>query len=191
MASHIPNQLTLARIVAIVPLGAFMAIDKPWAAWGAFVIFVAAGLTDWLDGYLARKWGSVSDVGKFLDPIADKLLVAAVLILLVAGRHLDGWNLVPVLVILGREFLVSGLREYLGQKSVSVPVTALAKWKTAAQMVAQGALILAPGLPAAWMGNEIGIVLIWIAAALTAITGWSYLRGALPHLGVSPPPDPH
>ena len=185
MASHIPNHLTLLRNLAIVPLAAFMTIDKPWAAWGAFVIFVAAGLTDWLDGYLARKWGSVSDVGKFLDPIADKLLVAAVLILLVAGRHLDGWNLVPVLVILGREFIVSGLREYLGQKSVSLPVTKLAKWKTAAQMVAQGALILAPGLPAAWMGNEIGIVLIWIAAGLTAITGWTYLRGALPHLGVS------
>jgi phosphatidylglycerophosphate synthase len=161
MASHIPNHLTLLRILAIVPLAAFMTIDKPWAAWGAFVIFVAAGLTDWLDGYLARKWGSVSDVGKFLDPIADKLLVAAVLILLVAGRHLDGW------------------------KSVALPVTKLAKWKTAAQMVAQGALILAPGLPAAWMGNEIGIVLIWIAAGLTAITGWTYLRGALPHLGVS------
>ncbi|WP_455373091.1 CDP-diacylglycerol--glycerol-3-phosphate 3-phosphatidyltransferase [Limibacillus halophilus] len=185
MASQLPNNLTLARILAIVPLAAFMAIDRPWAAWGAFVIFVAAGLTDWLDGYLARKMGSVSDVGKFLDPIADKLLVAAVLILLVAGRHLDGWNLVPVLVILGREFIVSGLREYLGQKSISLPVTKLAKWKTASQMVAQGALILAPGLPAAWMINEAGVVLIWIAAALTAITGWTYLRGALPHLGVS------
>ena len=126
MASHLPNHLTLLRILAIVPLAAFMVIEKPWAAWGAFIIFVAAGLTDWLDGYLARKLGSVSDVGKFLDPIADKLLVAAVLILLVAGRHLDGWNLVPVLVILGREFIVSGLREYLGQKSVSLPVTRLA-----------------------------------------------------------------
>ena len=185
MASQLPNHLTLLRILAIIPLALFMALDKPWAAWCAFVIFVAAGLTDWLDGYLARKLGSVSDVGKFLDPIVDKLLVAAVLILLVSGRHLNDWNLVPVLVILGREFIVSGLREYLGQKSISLPVTRLAKWKTASQMVAQGALILAPGLPAAWMGNEIGVVLIWVAAVLTAITGWTYLRSALPHLGVS------
>lgn len=182
---NLPNLLTFLRILLVPVLVVTLMISVPWSHMAAAAVFGLASITDWLDGYLARKMGSVSDVGKFLDPIADKLLVAAVLILLVAGRHLDGWNLVPVLVILGREFIVSGLREYLGQKSVSLPVTKLAKWKTASQMIAQGALILAPGLPAAWMINEAGVVLIWIAAALTAITGWTYLRGALPHLGVS------
>ncbi|MBB3065340.1 MULTISPECIES: CDP-diacylglycerol--glycerol-3-phosphate 3-phosphatidyltransferase [Limibacillus] len=182
MASRLPNHLTLARIAAIVPLAVLIVTPGVWAAWLAFLLYLAAALTDWLDGYLARKLGSVSAVGKFLDPIADKMLVAAVLIMLVADHRLIDWNLIPVLLILGRELLVSGLREYLGQKAVALPVSQLAKWKTGLQMTAQGAIILAPGLPALGFVNGVGILLLWAATLLTVITGGDYLRRAIRYL---------
>jgi cardiolipin synthase (CMP-forming) len=143
-------------------------------------------ITDYFDGYLARAHGAVSKLGIFLDPIADKIMVASVIIMLVGTRHdaasITGINLVPALVILLREIAVSGLREFLAELRVSVPVTQLAKWKTTFQLVALGALILAGAFPdQLWIGQA-GIASLWVAAALTLLTGWDYLRVGLKHM---------
>lgn len=185
MLRHLPNLLTLSRIAA-VPLLALLLWNHGWPGWLlAFILYCIAGVTDYLDGYLARAQGTVSRLGQFLDPIADKLMVAAVIVLLLSARVIDGVHVVPAMVIVLREIAVSGLREVLAQLSVSMPVSRLAKWKTTAQMVALGALLLSgashafwPALPA-W---EIGMALLWVAALLTLITGYDYLRAGLRHL---------
>ena len=182
--SSLPNLLTLSRILAVPGLVALMWGRNPWEWLAAFGLYGLAAITDYFDGYLARAQGTVSKVGIFLDPIADKIMVAAVIVMLVDSQILHGWSVVAGLVILLREIIVSGLREYLTGLQVSVPVSQLAKWKTAAQLVALGALILVgarPILP--WLpALEIGLVTLWGAAILTLITGYDYLRTGLRHM---------
>jgi len=169
-AYNIPNMLTYGRIIA-VPLivlcfyieGSLQSTD--FARWTALGLFALASITDFLDGYLARIWKQTSNIGKMLDPIADKLLVSAVLLLVAADGTIAGWSLWAAIIILCREILVSGLREYLAALKVSVPVTRIAKWKTTAQMVAIGFLLAGP--------------------AVGLLAGAAGLRGALAALIVS------
>jgi cardiolipin synthase len=184
----LPNLLTLSRIVA-VPLLAWLLWWPSWpAGYGAgFALYCLMGVTDYFDGYLARAQGAVSKLGIFLDPIADKIMVAAVILLLVSTRDqapavIGGLNQIAALVILVREIAVSGLREFLGGIQVSVPVSQLAKWKTTLQLVALGALILSGALPAWEWVHQVGIVSLWVAAGLTVVTGWDYLRVGLKHM---------
>ena len=154
-----------------------------WLRWVALFIFVTAGITDILDGYVARSWGQQSSFGRMLDPIADKLLVASTLLMLAADGTIRGWSLWAAIVILCREILVSGLREYLAELRVSVPVTQLAKWKTTLQLVAIGFLVAGDAgdliLP---ITSQIGLTLLWLSALLTLYTGWDYFRAGMRHL---------
>ena len=184
MLSSLPNLLTLSRILAVPGLVWLMWGHNPWEWLAAFALYTLAAVTDYLDGYLARSWGTVSKIGQFLDPIADKIMVAAVIVMLVYQQVLHGYSVIAGLIILLREIIVSGLREYLATLAVSMPVSKLAKWKTAAQLVALGALILVgvePLLP--WLpAQEIGLATLWGAAILTLITGYDYLRTGLRHM---------
>jgi cardiolipin synthase (CMP-forming) len=186
----IPNLLTLSRIFA-VPILVFLL--WPSAAptgnqptpidYGlAFALYVMMGMTDYFDGYLARAQGAVSRLGIFLDPIADKIMVAAVILMLVFTRDIDGWHVIAALIILLREIIVSGLREFLAGIQVSMPVSQLAKWKTAFQLISLGAVILAGAFPAIAMLKTAALITLWIAATLTIITGWDYLRVGLKHM---------
>ena len=184
----LPNILTYARIAAIaVVVGCVYAqsvMDGPlWLRWVALAVFIAAGVTDVLDGYYARMWDQQSAFGRMLDPIADKLLVASCLLMLAADSSIHGWTLWAAIVILCREILVSGLREYLAGLRVSVPVTKLAKWKTTIQLVAIGFLIAGEaGEQYIAATTLIGIVLLWISAIVTIYTGWDYFRAGIHHL---------
>ena len=180
---NLPNILTLSRIVAI-PLLAFLLWWPGWASGYlmAFALYCAMGITDYFDGYLARTSGTVSKLGIFLDPIADKIMVAAVILILCAKELIPGIHMIAALVILLREIAVSGLREFLGGIQVSVPVSALAKWKTALQLTSLGGLILAGALPAWGWIHDTSLAMLWAAAALTLITGWDYLRVGLRHM---------
>jgi CDP-diacylglycerol--glycerol-3-phosphate 3-phosphatidyltransferase/cardiolipin synthase len=152
------------------------------ARWLAFAIFVTACLTDWLDGYLARIWAQQSNLGRMLDPIADKLLVGATLLMLVYAGTIGGWSIWAALIILAREILVSGLREFLAELNVKVHVTQLAKWKTAMQFIALALLLAGPAAEAVLPGTTIaGVVLLWIAALLTLVTGYDYLKAGIRH----------
>lgn len=180
------NQLTFARMAAIPLVCLCLVIPGIWAAWLACLLFIAAGITDYFDGYLARTRGELTTLGRVLDPIADKLLVAATLLMLVFNGQIDGWSVIPALVILLREVAVSGLREFLAELRVSLPVSQLAKWKTGIQMTAIPFLIV--GTPYAPVigtfqlpASLIGIVLLWIAGILTVITGWDYWNSARKH----------
>ena len=154
-----------------------------YARWTSLVIFVIASITDYFDGYLARAWKQTSTIGRMLDPIADKLLVAAVLLLLAADGTIAGWTLWAAIVILCREILVSGLREYLAELKVSVPVTRLAKWKTTIQMVALGILLAGPAGDKLIPGvTAVGIACLWAAAIVTLYTGYDYFRAGLRHI---------
>jgi len=184
----LPNLLTLSRILAVPLLVFLLWRPAPVDYAITFVLYCIVGLTDYLDGYLARAWGSISRLGQFLDPIADKIMVAAVIVMLISSRkanpvpEIAGLNLIPALVILLREIIVSGLREYLAGLQVSVPVSALAKWKTTLQLVSLGALILAGALPHQPWVHLAGLIGLWAAAALTLITGYDYLRVGLRHM---------
>ncbi len=180
--TSLPNLLTLSRILVIPLLVATFFVAGPAARWFACLLFVAAAITDFLDGYFARRDNSVSSLGRFLDPIADKLLVAAALLMLTAFGRLSEWSVLPALVILLREILVSGLREYLAELRIGMPVNRLAKWKTAAQMAALPTLLVGSAAPGWLPAQDIGEVLLWIAAALTLATGWDYLRAGLKHI---------
>jgi CDP-diacylglycerol--glycerol-3-phosphate 3-phosphatidyltransferase/cardiolipin synthase len=182
---NLPNVLTYARVVAVPLVVAFLFWPtEAWARWTALAIYAAAAITDFLDGYLARAWSQQSSLGRMLDPIADKLLVAAALLALVADRTISGPSLWAAIVILCREILVSGLREYLAGLNVPVPVTAVAKWKTTAQMIALGFLIAGPAGQSILPGSIIiGTVLLWIAAILTLYTGWDYMKASYDHVG--------
>ena len=154
-----------------------------WPRWVALAVFIAAGITDILDGYFARIWGQHSALGRMLDPIADKLLVSSSLLMLAAVDTIRGWSLLAAVVILCREILVSGLREFLGSLAVGVPVTRLAKWKTVVQMVAIGFLLAGSAGDKIWPYTTLfGLTLLWIAALLTLYTGYDYLRAALRHV---------
>jgi CDP-diacylglycerol--glycerol-3-phosphate 3-phosphatidyltransferase/cardiolipin synthase len=181
----LPNLLTYGRVAAVPLVVAFLFWPAdPRARWTALAIFVAAAITDFFDGYLARAWSQQSSLGRMLDPIADKLLVAAVLLVLAADHTIAGVTLWAAIVILCREILVSGLREYLAELRVPVPVTAVAKWKTAVQMVALGFLIAGSAGEAVLPGTiSIGAVLLWIAAILTFYTGWDYMKASYDHVG--------
>ena len=184
----LPNILTLSRILA-VPLLVFLLWKPSWFDYAiTFVLYCLVGITDYFDGYLARAQKTVSRLGIFLDPIADKIMVAAVIIMLVASRKasgepiIHGLHIIPALVILLREIIVSGLREFLAGLQISVPVTQLAKWKTTFQLVSLGALILSGALPQWNWVHQVGLASLWAAAALTMITGWDYLRVGIKHM---------
>ncbi len=185
MLSSLPNLLTLSRIFAVPLLVAFM-WEPGWLGYTlAFILFCIAGITDYFDGYLARSYGTVSKLGQFLDPIADKIMIAAVIVMLIDSRIVHGWSVIAALIILLREIFVSGLREYLAGLQVSVPVSALAKWKTTFQMIAIGALILAgvgDALPWWLPAYHVGFGCLWLAAGLTLLTGYDYLRAGLKHM---------
>ena len=184
----LPNALTYARIAAVPAVVAAMYWQDIlqggiWLRWVALAIFITAGVTDFFDGYFARAWGQHSTFGRMLDPIADKLLVASCLLMLAANGTIKGWSLWAAIVILCREILVSGLREYLAELRVSVPVTRLAKWKTTGQLVAVGFLVLGDAgdriLPVV---TPIGLTLLWLSALLTLYTGYDYFRAGVRHL---------
>jgi cardiolipin synthase len=186
MLTDLPNVLTLSRVAAIPVLIVLASIGSPGCDLAACIVFASAGVTDYLDGKLARSRKQFSDLGRMLDPIADKLLVGAVLIMLAGDGRLGPWGLYPAIVIMCREILVSGLREFLAEIRVGLPVTRLAKWKTTAQMAALGFLIAGNGtahlLVIGWLPVWlIGIVLLWVSALLTVITGWDYLLAGLRH----------
>ncbi len=179
----LPNLLTLSRIVAVPLLVGFLW----WPGWAAgyaiaFALYCLMGITDYFDGYLARSNGAVSKLGIFLDPIADKIMVAAVILILVGTRDIAGIHIIAALVILLREIAVSGLREFLAQLQVSVPVSRLAKWKTTFQLVSLGGLILAGALPDLGWVQVVGLAALWAAAVMTVVTGWDYLRVGLKHM---------
>jgi cardiolipin synthase len=183
---NLPNLLTLSRIVIIPLVVATFFFDSPTMRWVSVIMFTAAGITDFFDGYLARRANQVSNLGRFLDPIADKLLVASVLLLIVAFGRIGPWCYLAALVILLREITISGLREFLAELRVSVPVTKLAKAKTTVQMIALGFLIVGNAAPV-WIPAEfIGEIGIWIAAVITLITGYDYLKTGLRHMAASP-----
>lgn len=184
----LPNILTFARIAAIpVVVGCVYAqsiLEGPlWLRWVALAVFIAAAITDFLDGYYARIWDQQSALGRMLDPIADKLLVASCLLMLAADGIIHGWTLWAAIVILCREILVSGLREYLAALRVSVPVTKLAKWKTTAQLVAIGFLLAGEAGDRVFpFVTQLGLLLLWLSAILTIYTGWDYFRAGIHHL---------
>jgi cardiolipin synthase len=192
----LPNALTYARIAAVPAVVAAMYWQDIlqggiWLRWVALAIFIAAGVTDILDGYFARVWDQQSSFGRMLDPIADKLLVSACLLMLAADGTIRGWSLWAAIVILCREILVSGLREYLAELRVGVPVTTLAKWKTTAQLVAIGFLLAGDAgdalvtsivkVPGLYVTN-VGLGLLWVSALVTLYTGYDYFKAGVRHL---------
>ena len=175
----IPNILTLLRLASLPVLILLFFIPTDWAVWGCLTLYVAGALTDFFDGWLARKYEQVSEFGKFLDPIADKIFVVTILLMLIATDRVENVWVLCVVVILIREFIVAGLREYLGPQGIKLPVTHLAKWKTASQMLAIAFLILGPVVT---FTHEIGLILLLIASVLTLITGWMYLKSGLKYI---------
>jgi cardiolipin synthase len=192
----LPNILTYSRIAAVPVVVALMYWQSIlhgglWLRGAALAVFILAGITDFFDGYFARIWGQQSALGRVLDPIADKLLVASCLLMLAAEDTIRGWSLLAAVIILCREILVSGLREFLAGLRVSIPVSRLAKWKTVWQLIAVGFLIAGAG------GDKtlsylisyetkaitmIGLTLLWLSALVTLYTGWDYLRAGLKHV---------
>jgi cardiolipin synthase (CMP-forming) len=182
MFNNLPNQLTLARILIIPVIVALMAFSNfGWAAWTALILFILAALTDWLDGWLARRNAQTSRIGQFLDPVADKLLVAAVILMLVNQQQISGISILPAVIILLREVAVSGLREFLADLKVSVPVSKLAKWKTAIQFFALAFLMIGTHAPDFIPAVFLGDILLWVAGVLTVVTAWDYWRASLKH----------
>ena len=202
----LPNALTIMRIVLVPIFVVAFVIPGDAARLVAFAVFALAGISDWLDGFAARKLKAGSDFGRMLDPIADKVLVAVALMMLVAEGTFTRYSattgmlslvkLVPALIILSREILISGLREFLAGVSVSVPVSSIAKFKTAVQMIAIGAMILTPladvfvpGMPSRSYA-AVAYILLWVAAALTVYTGVIYFRNGMAYLRPGPTPEP-
>ena len=180
----VPNLLTLARIVAVVPL--VICIAQGWSV-AAFAVFIVASLTDFFDGWIARRWNLQSEFGRFLDPLADKLIVAGALIALVPFDAVNGPVLYCALAIISREIAVAGLREFLGPKGIVVHVSRVAKWKTATQMVAVAAILWAsvleqpnPGEGRGVLSATLGLALLMLSAVLAWVSAWGYLRAALP-----------
>jgi cardiolipin synthase (CMP-forming) len=177
--AKLPNYLTYARIAAIPVIMLLLLSGYPALRWLAFVLYVGAAVTDYFDGYLARKYGTVSAIGRMLDPIADKLLVGALLIVFAFDGSFGHWDLIPATIILMREIFVSGLREFMGNEKIVVPVSKLAKYKTTFQLVALGVVILEPLI---FGMREVSDILLWITALLTAITGYQYWKGMADHM---------
>jgi cardiolipin synthase len=191
-ALSLPNLLTYARVVAVPALVLCFYLESNASRWFSFAVFILASISDFFDGYLARAWGQQSAIGRLLDPIADKLLVATALMLLVWSGTIGSWSLLAAIVILVREISVSGLREFLaGLKNVSVPVSTLAKYKTTMQMVAIGFLLIGPAgdrllryYLTADLGifTYVGLLLLWVSALITLYTGYDYFRASMRHL---------
>jgi len=182
MLTTLPNLLTLSRIVAIPLVILTFYLPSPIGPWIGCALFSLAGITDWLDGRLARAWSQQSELGRFLDPIADKLLVATTLFMLAVTQRFSPPTILPALVILCREIMVSGLREHLATLRVHMPVSRLAKWKTGIQMFAIGVLLVGDAGPAILPVRLTGETLLWLAAALTLVTGYDYLHSGLSHM---------
>jgi len=173
------NILTLARLVLLPFIIILFFIPAKWAAISCLMLYAIGAITDFLDGWVARKFNQITEFGTFIDPIADKVFVVVITLMLIAADHVSGIWILPLLIILIREFLVSGMREFLGPKNVKLPVTQLAKWKTTSQMIALGLLIIAPYYPSA---NIAGLIMLVIAAVLTVKTGWIYLTTGFKHM---------
>lgn len=182
--TSIPNLITIARIAAI-PLIAWLVIaDDLTPRIIALALFLIAAASDWLDGYLARKWNQSSPLGRMLDPIADKLLVGVMLVILAFDHSLTALDLIPACAILFREIFVSGLREFLGNTKIVLPVSQLAKWKTTMQLVAIAVILLEPAVTGlGWLSD----LVLWIAGLLTVWTGVQYLQASWPHLSGETP----
>jgi len=180
--NNLANILTVSRLLLLPVIILLFFLEEHWggiAVWLALLVYIGAAITDFLDGYIARKFNQITPFGTFLDPISDKVFVSTLLILLIAFDRIDGlWLFLPILIF-AREFLISGLREFLGPKDIKVPVTFLAKWKTAIQMLSLGFLIIGPYAPYAL---EIGLIFLSVATLLTIITGLSYYVAAKIHL---------
>jgi cardiolipin synthase len=177
--TSIPNIITITRIAAIPLIVWLLMTGDIGLRIVALVLYVVAAASDWLDGYLARKWNQVSPLGRMLDPIADKLLVGIVIAALAWDGSFSGLDMIPVTAILFREFFISGLREFLGNTKVVLPVSTLAKWKTTAQLVALAIVMLERIVPGLGLVSDI---VLWVAGILTVWTGWQYLRASWPHL---------
>ncbi len=179
----LPNILTYGRIVAVPVVAGLLLWGGDRARWICLAIYILAAITDFFDGWLARRWHLHSSLGRMLDPIADKVLVAVILLVLCSDNILNGGHIWAAIIIMAREVLVSGLREYLGELQVSVPVTKIAKWKTTVQLLAIGFLIAGPAGDKVVPGvTWTGIIGLWIAAALTLYTGYDYFRAGLRHV---------
>jgi CDP-diacylglycerol--glycerol-3-phosphate 3-phosphatidyltransferase len=183
MGDHLPNLLTFARI-ALTPLfAAAFWIDPPAGRWVVFALFLVAAVTDYADGWIARRRNVESRLGQMLDPIADKLLIASALVMLVYMDDIRGAVIIPALIILAREILVSGMREFLASISVQVPVSSISKFKTVVQVIAIAMLIVAPAIEHVWgWVHRAGILSLWGAAVLTIYTGFSYVQANLSHV---------
>lgn len=180
---HLPNILTIGRLILLPFLVIMMMVPTAWAAWTALALYTISCITDWLDGFIARRFNLQSSFGTFLDPIADKIFILTVMLTLVGNHTLSGLWLTPIILILAREFLISGLREFLGPKNIQVPVSTLGKWKTAIQMIALGFLVVGDfGDALLPYTVEIGKAGLLLATALTIQTGWDYLKVGLRHL---------
>lgn len=171
----LPNLLTIGRIAAIPVFAAVFFVPGPVGAWTAFGVFVTAAITDYVDGWLARRWQVTSALGKLLDPIADKMLVGATLLLLCGFDRIEPVHQLAAVIILMREIFISGLREYLaGLHATGLPVSGLAKWKTGVQMTATALLIVWPALPTLEWLPLVGTIGLWAAAVLTVVSAWDY-----------------
>lgn len=177
---NLANLLTLYRIIVLIPFVALFYIDGLWSSWVMIALYITACLTDYFDGLVARKWQQITSFGRFLDPIADKILIGISLLMLAGTGRISGFTLVAAAVILCREILVSGLREFLAGVKVSLPVSHLAKWKTGIQMVAIGCLLFKD--PSMQWVYHVGGILLWAAAILTLVTGYDYLKSGLKHM---------
>ena len=177
---NLANILTVARLALLPFIVLLLFFDAAWTAWTALALYLAGAATDWLDGWVARAFNQVSDFGRLMDPISDKVFVMTILMMLVADGRIQGVLVLAVIVILIREFIVAGLREFLGPRNIVLPVTRLAKWKTTVQMVAAGFLIMAP---VSFRAEVAGQLLLCAAAVMTAVTGWDYIRTAWRHIG--------
>ncbi len=177
--NNLANILTVTRLVLLPFIIALLYVPLPWAAWTVLALYALGAATDWLDGWVARKYDQVSEFGKFMDPISDKIFVVTLLIMLIATHRIEHFLVLAVIIILVREFLVAGMREFLGPKGIKLPVTNLAKWKTAVQMVATGLLIVGP---ISSMADMAGGILLCVAAVLTVVTGWDYTKTAWRYL---------
>ena len=183
LATSLPNLLTYARIASVPAMVATFYFDGPTPHWIALGIFIAAGITDFLDGYLARIWDQQSSLGRMLDPIADKLIVSTALLMLASDNTITGLSLIAAVVILMREILVSGLREFLAELQVSVPSSRLAKWKTTVQIVSICFLLAGEAGETVLPGTVLyGEICLWLAALLTIYTGYDYFRAGIKYL---------
>ncbi len=177
--NNLANILTLTRLALLPVIILLFYMPGAWAAWACLGLYIIGAATDFLDGWVARKFDQITEFGKFMDPISDKIFVATMLIMLVAVDRISGIFVVAVIIILAREFLVAGLREYLGPKNIKLPVTNLAKWKTAIQMIVIGCLIVGPYDIYIEAAGQIGL---GVAAFFTVITGWNYLQSGMAHI---------